>query len=75
MEREKLRRAINDVGWEDAGEEVMKRFIQINTFTRQISDILALFADTVQPRTFDDFVQYGFDDPPSNESTVLPTAH
>ena len=75
MEREKLRQAINDVGWEEAGEEVMKRFIQINTFTRQISDILALFADTVQPRTFDDFLQYGFDDPPSDESTVLPTAH
>jgi hypothetical protein len=33
-------------------------------FATKISDVLALFTDVVLPRTFDDFLKYGFDDPP-----------
>jgi hypothetical protein len=34
-------------------------------FAHHVGDILALFADTVNAREFDDFLPYGFDDPPS----------
>lgn len=61
-ERELLRRDIDNVGWEDAGQEVQRRYDQIKTFAGKVADVLALFADTVQPRTFDEFVTYGFDD-------------
>jgi hypothetical protein len=63
QERNKLKQAIDRVGWQDAGEEATKRFRNIETFAGKISDVLALFADVVQPRTFEDFLIYGFEDP------------
>ena len=33
-------------------------------FASKVGDILALFANIVQPRSFDDLKTYGFDDPP-----------
>jgi hypothetical protein len=68
QKREKLREAINRVGWEDAGEEAIKRFWLMDKFTGQISDVLALFADVVQPRTFEDFLRYGFGELPRGAS-------
>jgi internalin A len=68
QERDELRQAIDEVGWADAGEEAIKRFKLMETFTGKISDVLAHFADTVQPRTFDDFLEYGFDDPAEGAS-------
>ena len=62
-ERELLRQKIDDVGWEDAGQEAQIRYDNMKTFAGKVSDVLALFADTVQPRTFEDFVKYGFDGP------------
>jgi hypothetical protein len=64
QERDILKQAIDRVGWRDAGEEATKRFRNMDTFAGKVSDILALFADVVQPRTFEDFLTYGFDDPP-----------
>jgi hypothetical protein len=68
QKREKLREAINRVGWEDAGEEAIKRFWLMDKFTGKISDVLALFADVVQPRTFEDFLSYGFGELPRSAS-------
>jgi TIR domain len=64
QKRENLRGAINRVGWEDAGEEAIKRFWLMDKFTGKISDVLALFADVVRPRSFEDFLKYGFDESP-----------
>lgn len=69
-ERDDLRKAIDTVGWENAGDETIKRYRLMETFTGQISDVLALFADVVQARTFDDFVSYGFEDPPKGSAQV-----
>jgi hypothetical protein len=55
-ERDKLRQKINDVGWEYAGEESQRRLKYMNNFTSHIADFLAVFADLVQPRSFDDFL-------------------
>ena len=62
--RDKLGLTIDNTGWRDAGVEVIKKYFMMDEFAGRISDVLALFADTVQPRTFEDFVRYGFDDPP-----------
>jgi hypothetical protein len=69
-ERDDLRTAIEDVGWEIAGDETIKRYKLMESFTGQISDVLALFADVVQARTFDDFLRYGFEDPPQGSAQV-----
>jgi internalin A len=33
-------------------------------FTNHVGDILRMFADIVQPRSFEELKKYGFDDPP-----------
>jgi hypothetical protein len=35
----------------------------MRTFHHEVGDILATIADTVQPRRFDEFLRWGFDDP------------
>jgi len=55
-ERDKLRQKIDAVGWQDAGEETQRRFKYMDTFASNIADILALFSDTVQAQSFDDFL-------------------
>ena len=57
------------------GEAAFKRFRHMRDFAHHVSDILALFADTVQPRNFDEFLAYGFDDPvrgPGDEIKMRP---
>jgi formylglycine-generating enzyme required for sulfatase activity len=48
-----------------AGAAVYNRLIQTQKFYAQVSDILALLADSVAPRDFEDFMRHGFDDPPT----------
>jgi hypothetical protein len=67
-QRDELQRAIDRVGWGDVGDETTKRYRLIQKFAGNISDVLALFADVVQPWTFEDFLKYGFDDPPGNRA-------
>jgi TIR domain/PASTA domain len=69
-EREELRNDIDAVGWADAGEEVIKRYRHMDTFTGNISDVLALFADVVQPRKIEDFIEYGFKDTSPGTTTA-----
>ena len=45
-------------------------FLAYGQVRRQISDVLALFADVVQPRTFEDFLRYGFGELPGAPQTV-----
>jgi internalin A len=43
-----------------------RQLLQMQTFYTQVADILATFADIVQPRTFEELKRYGFeDDPPT----------
>lgn len=39
-----------------------KRFRLMDQFATNIGDILGLFSDTVRPRSFDEFLKYGFED-------------
>ena len=60
--RDRLGLTIDNTGWRDAGVEVIKKYFMVNEFAGSISNVLALFADTVQPRTFGEFLRYGFAD-------------
>jgi internalin A len=44
-------------------ERDFKAFRLMQDFAHHVGDILVLFADTLLPRAFEDFVKYGFDDP------------
>src|SRR5262249_50004608 len=61
IERDALGHEIDDVGWNFAGEEVMRQYRLMDRFAGNVSDVLALFSDTIQPRTFDEFMKHGFD--------------
>jgi hypothetical protein len=37
-------------------------------FVNHVGDILAMFANIVQPRSFEDLKKYGFDGPPRRET-------
>jgi len=50
------------------GESDFRAFRLMQDFAHHVGDILALFADTLLPLTFDDFLKYGFDDPPDAAS-------
>jgi TIR domain/NB-ARC domain len=64
QERDELGQLIDDVGWRLVGEEVIKRYKLMETFAGNVSEVLALFADVVNPPTFETFLKCGFDDPP-----------
>jgi internalin A len=46
------------------GDEDFKSFRHMRDFAGHVGDILQSVADRVQPRNFDEFLEYGFDDPP-----------
>jgi TIR domain-containing protein len=59
-QRDDLEKKINKVGWMNAGEQIRKQATLMDKIANQVSDVLALFADTVQARTFEDFLKFGF---------------
>jgi internalin A len=46
------------------GDRDFRAFRLMQDFAHHVGDILALFADTLLPRTFPDFLKFGFDEPP-----------
>ena len=46
------------------GERDFAQFKLMQDFVNHVGDILATFANIVQPRSFDDLKKYGFDAPP-----------
>ena len=75
LERDGLRDAINKIGWDEAGVENIKDYYRMKAFTSQVSDILALFADVVKARTFEDFLKYGFDDRMEDAKSIQLSIH
>ena len=46
-------------------ERDFKAFRRMQDFATQVGDILALFADTLLPRAFEDFLKFGLDSDPT----------
>ena len=59
-----LRRTIENIGWNSVGEEAFRCYRMISKFSDHVTDIFTLFADTVRPRSFDEFLEYGFEGSP-----------
>jgi internalin A len=53
---------IRQHGAEIIGDQDFARFKLMGDFYRHVPDILATIFDTVQPRSFEELVQYGFDE-------------
>jgi Leucine Rich Repeat (LRR) protein len=55
--------AVKEVGPVVLGESDYAQFKLMQDFVNHIGDVLAAFAKIVQPRSFEDLVKYGFEDP------------
>ena len=56
--------AIRKLGASVLGERDFAQFKLMQDFVNHVGDILGMFANIVQPRSFEDLKKYGFDDPP-----------
>jgi hypothetical protein len=57
-----LENIINRYGVEILGEDDIKQFKLMKGFTGRVSDILAMVADRLQPRSFDELEKHWLDD-------------
>ena len=61
-EHDEIRDMIKEDGGEIVGTQDFQRFKLMGAFYSDVPDILATMFDTVQPRSFEELVQYGFAD-------------
>jgi internalin A len=59
-QHEELRKAVGEAGLDVLGEEDLRTYKLMQDFASKVGDILALFANIVQPRSFEDLKAYGF---------------
>lgn len=59
--------ALKEHGPSVIGQDDFATFRLMQQFINHIGDVLAAFANIVQPRSFDDLIKYGFNDPPENK--------
>jgi endonuclease G len=63
QEHDQLKSAMDAAGLDVVGEADLRLYKQMQEYYNKVSDILALFASILQPRSFDDLKAYGFDEP------------
>ncbi len=63
-QHDQIKAFIDESGASLLGEKDFAQFRLMQQFAHNVSDILALFADIVQPRSFEELEKYGFDDAP-----------
>jgi TIR domain len=71
VKRQELFEKMQEVGQDAFGDDAYKRYRLMLKFSNEVADLLAIFADTVQPRTFEDFLEYRFEDPPARRPAQL----
>ena len=62
QQHDELKRAVDEAGLDVLGEDDLRTYKLMQDFASKVGDILALFANIVQPRSFDDLKKYGFDE-------------
>ncbi len=72
QQRDELKEKIDKIGWQDTGQETIKRYRLMESFAGNVSDILASFSDIVKPQSFEDFIKYGFDEQAATDSRGAP---
>ena len=60
--------AIKEAGASILGARDFVEFKLMQDFVHHVGDVLATFANIVQPRSFEDLKKYGFDEPPRPET-------
>jgi internalin A len=65
-QRDEIDRATRKHGASVLGERDFAKFKLMHDFVNHVGDILAMFANIVQPRSFEDLKKYGFEDPPES---------
>jgi internalin A len=60
---DRIKKIVDESGASLLSIRDFEQFKLMQQFANHVGDILSSFANIVQPHTFDDFVQYGFDDP------------
>ncbi len=63
-QRDNLAQQINKVGWMKAGDPIRNKAILMDKIANEVSGLIGLIADTVQARTFDEFLKIGLADGP-----------
>jgi hypothetical protein len=63
QEHDKLKSAMNEVGLDAIGQEDLREYRLMQEYYNKVSDILAGFANILQPRTLEDLMKYGFAEP------------
>jgi internalin A len=61
----RLEAVFKDYGYDILGKTDVQKYLLMKQFSHQIGEILATVADILQPRNFEEFLKYGFDDPPN----------
>ncbi|HNP52424.1 MAG TPA: COR domain-containing protein, partial [Nitrosomonas nitrosa] len=61
-EKEALKELIDENGFEILGENGFKQYSLMQDFTHHVGDILAIIVDKIQPRSFEELIQHGFND-------------
>ena len=69
-EHDALKRAMDEVGLDAIGQEDLRLYRLMQDYYNKVSDILALFGNILQPRTFDDLKSYGFGEPAPSARSV-----
>jgi internalin A len=72
-EHDELKRAMDGVGLDAIGQEDLRLYRLMQDYYNKVSDILALFANILQPRTFDDLKSYGFGEPVPSARSRFPS--
>ena len=55
IKRDEVGQAIDEIGWRIAGEEALKTYWLIDKFVGDVSNVLSLFSDVINPRALGDF--------------------
>jgi internalin A len=66
-EFERFNRLVKEHGAHLLPEKDQAAWRRMREFAHSTGDILSTLADRVQPRNFDDFLKWGFDDPPNQD--------
>jgi internalin A len=64
IQHDEIESQIDESGATLLAKKDFEQFKLMQDFVNHVGDILAMFANIVQPHNFEDLMQYGFDDPP-----------
>ena len=59
---EELKQLVQEVGYENVSSQTQKQLRNMQDFAQRVDDILVAYSRKIQPRTFEEFLHFGFDE-------------